>query len=179
VLLKHITSIFRNCPHDVRFVSTSSCLLESSFLIYVICVCLLQVVSNIYRYCVVFLFCFSSSCCQFLGIVHFWLSLQYSLTFISIIYISQTSKSHWNTRYYIKVQHTVGQRMHLSDDVRQEIHVTTTKTWVFVIQIYYSFNCTCRSCRQSNCYTVKPVYNGHSWEPENVALMSSCPLYTS
>jgi len=24
---------------------------------------------------------------------------------------------------------------------------------------------------------VKPVYKGHSMEPENVAFMSSCPLY--
>jgi len=28
-------------------------------------------------------------------------------------------------------------------------------------------------------YTVyKPVYKGHSMEPENVPFMSSCPLYT-
>jgi len=27
-------------------------------------------------------------------------------------------------------------------------------------------------------YTVKPVYKGHSKEPENVAFISSCPLYT-
>ena len=39
-------------------------------------------------YCVVFLFCLSSSCvlcpqcCQFLWIVHFWLPLRYSLAFI-------------------------------------------------------------------------------------------------
>ena len=26
--------------------------------------------------------------------------------------------------------------------------------------------------------TVKPVYKGHSQEPENVSFMSSCPLYT-
>ena len=25
---------------------------------------------------------------------------------------------------------------------------------------------------------VKPVYKGHTREPENVAFMSSCPLYT-
>ena len=30
----------------------------------------------------------------------------------------------------------------------------------------------------SNLLTVKPVYKGHSREPENVAFMSSCPLYT-
>ena len=27
-------------------------------------------------------------------------------------------------------------------------------------------------------YTVKPVYKGHSREPEEVPFMSSCPLYT-
>ena len=26
--------------------------------------------------------------------------------------------------------------------------------------------------------TVKPVYKDHSREPENVAIISSCPLYT-
>jgi hypothetical protein len=26
--------------------------------------------------------------------------------------------------------------------------------------------------------TVKPVHKGHSMEPENVAIMSSCPIYT-
>jgi len=29
-----------------------------------------------------------------------------------------------------------------------------------------------------NLYTVKPVYKGHSREPENVVFISSCPLYT-
>jgi hypothetical protein len=43
--------------------------------------CLRIVVSN--TYCVLFLFCFSSSCCQFLWIVHFWLPLRCYLTFIS------------------------------------------------------------------------------------------------
>ena len=44
--------------------------------------------------CVVFLLCFSSPCvlctlcCQFLWIVHFWLPLRYSLTFIeTVIYV--------------------------------------------------------------------------------------------
>jgi len=55
-------------------------------LIYVICVCLRIVVSN--TYCVVFLLCLSSSCvlctlfCQFLWIVHYWLPIRFSLTFI-------------------------------------------------------------------------------------------------
>jgi hypothetical protein len=45
-------------PHtnDVRFVDTSSCLYEDSYLIYVICIWLRIVVSN--TYCVVYLFCF-------------------------------------------------------------------------------------------------------------------------
>ena len=50
-------------------------------LIYVFCVCLHIVVSN--TFCVVFLLCFSSSCCcQFPLIVICWLPLRYSLTFI-------------------------------------------------------------------------------------------------
>jgi hypothetical protein len=51
-------------PHknEVRFVFTSSCLKEGSFLIYVICVCLRIVLSN--TYCVVFLF---SSCVPFVA----------------------------------------------------------------------------------------------------------------
>jgi len=53
-------------------------------LIYVICVCFRIVLSN--TYCVVFLLCFfvvlCTLCCQLLWIIHFWLSLRYSLTFI-------------------------------------------------------------------------------------------------
>ena len=39
-------------------------------------------------------------------------------------------------------------------------------------------------CNQSkhrfyqNNKKVKPVYKGHSTEPENLSIMSSCPLYT-
>ena len=29
---------------------------------------------------------------------------------------------------------------------------------------------------KNSYYTVKPVYKGHSREPENVPFMSSCPL---
>ena len=46
--------------HDVRSVFTSSCLQEGLCLAYVVCVCFRIVVSN--TYCVVFLFCFCSSC---------------------------------------------------------------------------------------------------------------------
>ena len=61
------------------FVFTSSCSLEDSCLIYVICVCLYIVVSN--TYCVVLLLCYlypmlpAALRCQLL------LSLRYSLTF--------------------------------------------------------------------------------------------------
>ena len=34
------------------------------------------------------------------------------------------------------------------------------------------------SLKLNNSNTVKPVYKDHSREPENVAFMSSCPLYT-
>jgi hypothetical protein len=37
---------------------------------------------------------------------------------------------------------------------------------------------TIKSMSNSFENTVKPVYKGHSMEPENVAFMSSCPLYT-
>ena len=73
-------------PHknDVWFVFTFSCLLEDSCLIYVICVCLRIVVSN--AYCFMFLlFFFFVLCavyCHFLWIVHSWLPLRCSLTFI-------------------------------------------------------------------------------------------------
>ena len=51
------------------------------FMLFV--VCLHIVVSNTYH--VVFLFCFSSSCCQVFWIVHFWLPLWYYLTFINYL----------------------------------------------------------------------------------------------
>jgi hypothetical protein len=31
-----------------------------------------------------------------------------------------------------------------------------------------------KNCKQSNKYTVKPIYTGHSREPEHVAFKSSC-----
>ena len=36
----------------------------------------------------------------------------------------------------------------------------------------------CNFAKTGFLYTVKPVYKGHSRKPENVAFMSSCPLYT-
>ena len=71
--------------NNVSFVFIPSCLQEGSCLIYVICVCLHLAVTN--TYCVVFLFCFSSSCVPYVAsfsglIVHFLLPLQCSLTFI-------------------------------------------------------------------------------------------------
>ena len=79
-------------PHanDGRFIFTSSCLQKGSCLISVICVCLRTVVSNAHcvRFVFVFVwFLFFVLCdlqCKFLWIVHFVLSLQYSLSFIDI-----------------------------------------------------------------------------------------------
>ena len=48
--------------------------------IFLVCVCLHLVVSN--TYCVVFFFVSCARCCQFLWIVHLWMPLRYSLTFI-------------------------------------------------------------------------------------------------
>ena len=64
----------------VWFVFTSSCLQEGSCLIYVISVYLLYRVVQHILCCVFVLFFFVL--CQFLWIVHFWLLLRYSPTFI-------------------------------------------------------------------------------------------------
>jgi len=98
-------------PHKkvVLFVFTSSCLQEGSCLIYVVCVCLVclylqlfagGLMSYLCYLCLLgyngvqhilcsafslFGFVFCTLCCQFLWIVHCWLSLRYSLTFISFI----------------------------------------------------------------------------------------------
>ena len=68
-------------PHknDIRFVVTSSCLQKDSCLIYAFCASFRIAVSN--AYCDLFVF-ISCLCCHFLWIVHFWLPLRYSLTFI-------------------------------------------------------------------------------------------------
>ena len=63
---------------------------EGLCLIYVICVCLRLVAPN--SYCVVSLFCLSSSCVPcFTGlwIVHFWLPLRYSAMFIELYLLSE------------------------------------------------------------------------------------------
>ena len=71
--------------NDVLFVFTSSCLYESSCLIYVICVCFRVVVSNAYCVvCFVFFFVLCTLYCQFLWIVLFGLPFRYFITFISI-----------------------------------------------------------------------------------------------
>jgi len=50
------------------------------------CVCLRIVVSNTILCCVfvLFFFVFFTLCCQFLWVVHFWLYVRYSLTFIEV-----------------------------------------------------------------------------------------------
>ena len=75
------------CSHInyVRFVFISSWLLEGSCLIYVIYVWFGIVVCNTYCDFVLFVFVLCTLCCQFLWIVHFWLLLRYSLTFICFV----------------------------------------------------------------------------------------------
>jgi hypothetical protein len=63
-----VMSVAISAYNGVRFVFTSSCLLEGSCLGYVFCVCLRIVMSN--TYCVVFLFCFSSFCVPFVDSFH-------------------------------------------------------------------------------------------------------------
>ena len=86
----YVLSSVLPCPlrfpnkNDVRFVFTSSCLQESSCFIYVICVCLCIVMSN--TYCVVFLFCFSSSCVHY--VVSFsGISICYCPSVFSYVYL--------------------------------------------------------------------------------------------
>ena len=68
-----------------------------SYVIYVICICLCIVVSNTYS--VVFLFCFSSSCCQFLW---FCLPLRYSVTFIQSKKFCKLNAVHIVHNYLLK-----------------------------------------------------------------------------
>ena len=77
-------------PHenDVRFIFVSSFMWEDEYLICDFCASLRIGVSS--TYCVVVFFCLFSIvlctlCCQFLWIVHFWLPLRYSLTFIKCV----------------------------------------------------------------------------------------------
>ena len=92
-------------PHknNVCFVFTSSSLLEGSCLIYVIYVYLHIVVSN--TYCVVVLFCLSSSCvlctqcCQFFWIVHSWLPLRFSLVYLHLPMQSLCVCHLWNWEF--------------------------------------------------------------------------------
>ena len=74
------TDCLGSCKSNYHMITatTALCLLVGSCLINVICVCLPIVASN--TYCVFLVMC--TLCCQFLWIVHFWLPLQYSLTFI-------------------------------------------------------------------------------------------------
>ena len=70
--------------NDVRFVFTPSWLYEGLCLIYIICVCFAHSGIKHILCCafVVFFFVLCTLCCQFHWIVHCWLSLPYSLTFI-------------------------------------------------------------------------------------------------
>ena len=93
-------------PHEnnVRFVFTSSCLQRGGHVLFILVMlaCLWYVVPNTYS--VVFLFCLSSSCvlctqcCQFLWIVHFWLPLRHSLSFIDNSIFHKTRLQLWQRK---------------------------------------------------------------------------------
>ena len=63
--MRSVTISATTTKNDPRFVFTSSCLQEGSYLIYFIGVCLRIVVSN--TYCVVFLYHLSWSCVSYVG----------------------------------------------------------------------------------------------------------------
>jgi hypothetical protein len=132
-------------PHqnEVRFVLTSNYLQEYSCLIYVICVCLRIVVSN--TYCVVFLFCLSSSCCQFLRIANFWLTLRYSLTYIYIKSKSTYETQHaWYTSLglYPSILHIYSTQYNLENLVVQGCNTFTKVNQTFDDGNKCSFSCT-------------------------------------
>ena len=73
--------------HVLHYLCLLARSVSNSYCVVLCCVVLCCVVlCCVVLCCVVSLFCLSSSClhlcCQFLWIVHFWLPLQYSLTFI-------------------------------------------------------------------------------------------------
>ena len=124
IICLYVPSSVLRCPlrfphkYDVRFVFTSSCLLEDSCLIYVICVYLCIVVSD--TYCRFF-----RLCCQFLWIVHFGLPLRYSLTFIYILLIGVNG---WGIRienWMLLITHTLITQKYTcwTEDIK---HSTTT-----------------------------------------------------
>ena len=83
------------------------CLWEGSCLIYIICICLCIVVSNTYCVFALFFFVLCTLCCQFLWIVHFWLSLWYSLMFILYIFVYLVflvKIKNWNYQFMNKIK---------------------------------------------------------------------------
>ena len=79
--------------NDVRFVFTASWLQEGSYLIDVICVCVQWCQTHIVFYLICLRLCFlCAQSCQFLCIVHYRLSLRFSLIFIQLVYQYQVRK---------------------------------------------------------------------------------------
>jgi hypothetical protein len=116
-----------DCRIKTMFCSSLS---PGSCLIYVICVSLRIMVSN--TYCVVFLFCLSSSCivcaqcCQYLWIVHSWLLIRFSLTYIYKLFYQ------WNTFIWIASIHL----RHYTLIIRgYQLHKLTSSRTVFQVAI--------------------------------------------
>ena len=117
-----ICNVYNNLRQPMFGSCFTSCFLEGACHIYVNCVCVCIVVSNIH--CVVFLLCFISSCVPKLSAsldCHCWIALWYSLTlsyrrltfFPNCIWIPTFSAKHnnfasvvWHTRliYFISTQ---------------------------------------------------------------------------
>ena len=77
-----ICNVYKNITQTMFGSCVSSCLLEDTCLIYVNCVCLCLVVSNIH--CVVCLLCLFRLVYPMLSVsldCHFWIALWYSLIF--------------------------------------------------------------------------------------------------
>ena len=85
--------IFFESMNDVCYAFRIKMMFDSSLLQYfvggLICVCLRIVMSN--THCVLCFFVLCTPCCQCLLIVHFWLPLRYSLTFISMLFLNAVS----------------------------------------------------------------------------------------
>ena len=82
-------------PHgnDVRFFFSSSCLFVHSGVQHILC-------CNVG----LFFFVLCTLCCQCLWIVHFWLPLQYSLTFIVFVLCTLCCQSLWIVHFWLPLR---------------------------------------------------------------------------
>ena len=91
--------ILREHLSSPLFLAGSVLLIFLDFSMLSCCSCLIYVIC-VNTHCVVCLLCLPSSCWQFLLIVHFWLPLRYSLTFIGTLIVI-VSYDGWKTFWII------------------------------------------------------------------------------